>query len=73
MCLAFLQYLTRKSWESFVFIWIKLLKNKTGLVNDPLGQPHSRISSRYYFRICYKFLKIWTDGRVDQKFREQDI
>ena len=44
-------------------------KNKTGVINDPLGQTHSLLSSEHWF--CLKFVffarfwKVGKDGRTD--------
>ena len=44
-----------------------IMKNKTGVINDPLGQTHSLASSEHCFVL--KSGDGWTDGRTDDKFK----
>ena len=48
-------------------------KDKTGVINDPLGQTHSHASSEHRFR--FKFVLFWlvgTDGRTDDMCKNND-
>ena len=44
------------------------IRNKTGVINDPLGQTHSLACSEHWFRFVFVLLDFekwgWMDGRT---------
>ena len=64
------------NWDKFKMM-TRLKENKTGVINDPLGQTNNLASSEHCFRL--KFVLFWkvgtdgrTDGRTDDMCRNND-
>ena len=54
---------------SFLF-FVEFKGNKTGVINDPLGQTHSHASREHCFSRFQKFGR--TDGRTDTMYEAND-
>ena len=53
---------------NFVIPEQKAKEDKTGFINDPLGQTHSLIASSEHCFLLFRFARFWkvvTDGRMD--------